>query len=127
MPVSYRVDHARGMIRTICTGPVRLPEVLEHFEILRKDPFRPREPDVLLSMVGLETPPLSPELYAVADDLGRGPPLQFRHCAIVADRDVVFGIARMFEAIAGKHFREVRVFRDGEAALAWLESSRPVS
>jgi hypothetical protein len=122
MPVTYTIDLPRKLIRTHCVGSVRLPEVLAHFETLRKDPSLPRDSDVLLSLVGLDTPPDTPQLYAVADNMGLAPPLRFRYCAIVADRDLVFGIARMFQAIGGRHFQEVQVFRDAPAALTWLAS-----
>jgi hypothetical protein len=34
----------------------------------------------------------------------------------------MFGMMRMFEVFAGKHFRAIRVFRDLTAAEAWLVS-----
>ena len=41
--------------------------------------------------------------------------------AILAARDVHFGLARMFEAYASNLPVEIRVFRDPEEAVAWLE------
>jgi hypothetical protein len=40
--------------------------------------------------------------------------------AIVSTRPVSFGVARQFGALAPGEFLTVRVFKDREAALAWL-------
>ena len=42
--------------------------------------------------------------------------------AIVAPQDLVFGLARMEEALASGTSWEIQVFRERASALAWLES-----
>src|SRR5262245_11448086 len=121
MPVTYEIDAPRALIRTRCSGEVQLEDVLAHFAELQRDPRRPEWPDVLLDMTGLETLPNSGQLGAVKDRLGWRPALRFRFCAIVADRDVVFGIARMFQTLAGAFFEEVTVVRARIEAEAWLD------
>jgi hypothetical protein len=40
--------------------------------------------------------------------------------ALIVDQDFMFGLARMFETLAETLPAEVRVFRDGGKAMAWL-------
>jgi hypothetical protein len=47
------------------------------------------------------------------------------HMAIVAPRDVVFGIARMYEAYGPAPGWDVNVFRTAEEAAGWLNSVLP--
>ena len=120
MPITYDIDRARGLVRTSCTGQVTLPEVLAHFDVLQQDPRRPPHLDVLLDLRALATPPNSPQLRSVANRIGRVSGLTFGRCAIVVDRDLVFGLSRMFEAFAQAHFGEIQVFREPAAAETWL-------
>ena len=48
--------------------------------------------------------------------------LVFGACAIVADREVVFGMARMFEVLARGHFAAIRTFRREADGEQWLDS-----
>jgi hypothetical protein len=48
--------------------------------------------------------------------------IDFRACAIVVNRDALFGMLRMFEVFAHPHFERLRVFRDATAARAWLDN-----
>jgi len=45
-------------------------------------------------------------------------------CAIVASRDVLFGMSRMFEVFAEGLFARTHVFRERRDAERWLASSR---
>jgi len=120
MPITYRIDPNRGLVRTACTGLVTLPDVLAHFDVLQRDPRRTAHLDVLLDLRKLSSTPDSPQLRSVANRIGRVSDLTFGRCAIVVDRDLMFGLSRMFEAFAHEHFQEIQVFREPVAAEAWL-------
>ena len=120
MPVSYEIDSARCLIRARCSGAVELADVLGHFASLQRDPARPAWADVLLDFTGLESLPSVSHLDAVKDRMGWRPALRFRFCAIVADRDVVFGIARMFQSMTTAFFQDVVVMRSLIEAEGWL-------
>jgi len=45
--------------------------------------------------------------------------------AIVANQDVIFGMARMYELLRGGAPYEIAVFRSPEEAERWMESARP--
>lgn len=123
MPVTYSIDSVHRLIRTTCSGPVTSKEVIEHFRTLRQDPFYVEGLDVLLNVSNAELLPESSNLQRVVAELrtfeGDVP---FRLCAIIAAGETMFGMMRMFEVFAGKHFRAIRVFRDLAAAESWLVS-----
>jgi hypothetical protein len=65
--------------------------------------------------------PNSQEVGAVSAQLdGIRHRVQFGLCAIVATRDALFGMMRMFEVLAGDYFRATRVFRAMDRAEEWL-------
>jgi hypothetical protein len=123
MPVTYTIDTRRRIIRTVCSGAVTLDEVIAHFRQLGEDPVCAGQLDVLLDVSGMETLPKGHQFGAIKSAISRiREKVQFGACAIVATRDAVFGMMRMFEVIAGDYFRAVRVFRTLSEAEAWVES-----
>ena len=120
MPVTYEIDSARRLVRTRCVGAVTVAEVLTHFDELERDPERPAQLDVILDLTGSTTLPESDQLRVVAARVGEVQAPRFGRVAIVADRDSMFGMARMFEVFAQAHFAESRVFRQVDEAERWL-------
>jgi hypothetical protein len=125
MPVTYSIDKAQGIIRTKCAGFVTLKQVVDHFRMLEQDPDCSSCLDVLLDLSETSSLPESVQLKAVSDEIGRiRTRVQFGACAIVATRDALFGMARVFEVFAAERFRATQVFRVYEDAEAWLASQR---
>lgn len=123
VPVTYSIDGARKLIRTACTSPVKFAEVIDHFRMLKEDPACSGHLDVLLDVSGADLLPDSNQFGAVIAELESvRAKVQFGMCAIVANRDAMFGMMRIFEVHAGQHFRAIRVFRDAAGAEAWLVS-----
>lgn len=120
MPVTYEIDGTRRLVRTRCFGAVTISEVLAHFDELERDPARPELLDVVLDLSGSTTLPGSDQLRVVAERVGEVRLTRFGRVAIVADRDSMFGMARMFEVFAEKHFGASRVFRQLDEAERWL-------
>jgi len=121
MPVDYEIDASRRLIRTRCTGPVTIAEVIAHFRTLEADPRVPVQPDVLLDFSELTAFPDRNQIQSVAlavRDLA--PAISWHNCAIVAPRDLAFGIGRMFEMISEPSFRATMVFRRLDDAELWL-------
>jgi hypothetical protein len=125
MPVTYKIDKARGIIRTKCSGKVTFEEVLNHLRFLQRDPECPVCLDVLLDSTECRSEPAAEQLRTVSGAIRS---IQFRvqfdACAIVAETDVLFGIARMFEVFAEERFRVTEVFRSVTDAEAWLSSQQ---
>ena len=126
MPVTYEIDKAAGIIRTKCTGPVTIEEVIEHFHVLERDSDCPSRLDVLLDLSEETSVPTSDNLMCVTREIGRiRGTVEFGNCAIVACIDVVYGMLRMFQVFAEECFRESHVFRTVSEAEVWLVSRLP--
>jgi hypothetical protein len=123
MAVTYKIDASQKIIRTECSGAVSLAEVIAHFRELGEDPACYGKLDVLLDVSGMDTLPQGRQFGAINSAISRiRQKIQFGACAIVATRDALFGMMRMFEVLAGDYFRAVRVFRTFDEAEAWLAS-----
>jgi hypothetical protein len=126
MPVTYQLNRASGCIETLCTGAVTLDEVLHHFRELEADASLPDRLDVLLDLGPMTSLPESEQLREVTRAVDRlKARVAWGACAIVARRDALFGMSRMFEIFAEGLFARTRVFREREAAQDWLGSRPP--
>lgn len=125
MPVTYSIDALGKMIRTTCSGPVKLEDVLDHFKTLQHDPACTGQLDVLLNVSEAESLPQTTQLTNVTAAVSMvREKVDFRFCAIVASRDAMFGMMRIFEVFTGRYFRAIRVFRGATEAEAWLAAQR---
>jgi len=125
MPVTYKIDAKERIIRTQCIGNVTLDEVINHFRALQQDPDCPPRLDVLLDLSATDSLPDSHQLETVSHEIGklRGQ-VRFDLCAVIAPRDALFGMMRMFEVMTQPYFRATCVFRAAAEAEAWLLSQR---
>jgi len=110
--VTYEIDPKERLIRTQCSGPVTLAEVVAHFEELAADPACPNFLNVLLDLRTIESLPQTGQLEAVTRAVRKvQSKVRFGLCAIVVERDAVFGVFRIFQVMAQDHFTAIRVFR----------------
>lgn len=125
MPVAYTIDTQERVIRTRCIGTVTFAEVVDHFRELERDPECAERLDVLLDLSEANSLPDASQIRAVSYELKKiQKNVRFDACAIVAVRDALFGMLRMFEVMAQDYFRVIRVFRATSEAEAWLVSQR---
>ena len=125
MPVTYKIDAATGTVRTKCVGHVTLQEVIDHFRALEQDPACPEHLNVFLDLSETSSLPESPQVSTVVGEVRRiQGRVRFDACAILAHRDALFGMMRMFEAMAEQYFRVMRTFRVATDAEAWLISQQ---
>ncbi len=125
MPVTYSIDATRRRIHTVCTGHLNFAEVMDHFRQLKVDPACCGRMDVLLDVSNADSLPESNQIGAVGTALGAiRPKVQFEACGIVAAKDAMFGMMRMFEVRAGDYFGAARVFRKAADAEIWLASQQ---
>ena len=125
MSVIYILDAKERVIRTRCIGNVTFDEVIDHFRMLERDPDCTGRLDVFLDLSETSSLPASSQIAAVADEIKRVQErVRFNACAVVAQRDALFGMLRMLEVMAEQHFRAIRVFRVSAEAEAWLTSQR---
>jgi SpoIIAA-like len=121
VPITYSIDIPTALITTRCFGHVTLAEVQEHFrELPRVWPPVDRL-DVLLDLRDQTSLPGLRELQDVATEIAvQIGPHRFGRCAVVTERELVFGSMQMFEVLVSRFFEAFRVFRTPSAAVAWL-------
>jgi hypothetical protein len=102
-----------------------MSEVLDHFRTLENDPQRPGALDVFLDLREVTSLPSADQLRAVTAEIARiAPNLRFGACAIITDRDALFGMSRMFSVFAEGYFRAITVFRSADEGECWLDEQR---
>lgn len=121
MPITYTIDVPTALITTRCFGKVTLAEVQQHFrELARVWPPVDRL-DVLLDLRDQTTLPGLTELQEVAAEIAvQIGPHRFGRCAVVTERELIFGSMQMLEVLVSRYFEAFRVFRSPTAALVWL-------
>ena len=125
MPVTYILDAETRLVRTSCIGNVTLAEVLAHLLEFEKNPNSAGEIDVFLDLSQTTSLPLGFQIAAVAEQLRKiHETVRFNACAVVAQREALYGMMRMFSVMAEPYFRAIRVFRGYGEAEAWLASER---
>jgi len=125
MPVTYILDAKQKLLRTKCIGNVTLEEVLSHFRELERDSNSADRLDVFLDLSETSSLPVTVQIAAVADEIERiQAKIRFNACAVLAQRDALFGMLRMLEVKAEPFFGAFRVFRVATEAETWLASQR---
>ncbi len=121
MPITYSIDIPTALITTRCFGHVTLAEVQEHFQELARVWPPVDRLDVLLDLRDQTSLPGLRELQDVATEIevqiGQH---RFGRCAVVTEREIVFGSMQMLEVLVGRYFEAFRVFRTAPAAVVWL-------
>lgn len=120
MPISSEIDLERGRVITTAHGTVTGAGVLAHQETLRSRPDFDPDLDHLFDMTGVTEFSVPREQIKEVASVTVFSETSRR--AVVAERDVLFGLSRMYEGFRGAPDDALRVFRDRDAALAWLEA-----
>jgi hypothetical protein len=118
MPTSYRIDERLGMIFSSASGVVTDDDLRGHQRAVLADPgFDPRFSQIW-DFQGVEDVEVSNEaLRALAESKSYSAESKR---AVVAPRDVVYGMARMFQMLHEEAPEAFRVFRTPAEARAWL-------
>jgi len=126
MPVSYEIRDA--VLRLNLDGEYEPESVLQTFLDAIADPKCPKRVDLLVDVSrSASLAKRAPgEIQTVAESLGPFGERIGGRCAIVANDDLQFGLTRMGSAYSGSVGVDVQVFRDPEAALAWLAADAKV-
>jgi hypothetical protein len=125
MPVSYTFDDRIIVVHLV--GHYSSGEMLETVVASLNDPELPRNPMLMLDLRASQSMPerSAEEVRSRARDLavhGAG----FGHrIAMIAPTDLAYGMMRIASAAAAAGGLFTKVFRDFEAARAWLTSFEP--
>lgn len=122
MPITYRIDTARGLVLTTATGVLTDDELLEHKRALAADPAFAPGMRQLSDVRAVEQLAVTSEgvRLMVALDRDQADQLGDYRLAIVTGADVVFGTARMYQTMTDDQLNHVQIFRDMDDARAWL-------
>ncbi|UCD80131.1 MAG: hypothetical protein JSW26_01470 [Desulfobacterales bacterium] len=125
MAISIQIEPETGLAIASCSGILRLSDAQEGASALWKTPgwlgrsavwdFREAQFDVSFS----DTQEIARFILC---NQPATPPLKI---AFVTQRDVDFGMARVFEVFRQDSRTEFRVFRDYEKAIRWARSLEP--
>lgn len=123
MPVTYTIDAARRFVLIVVTGAVTVDELAAAQRAVSADPAFSPDFSGLPDLRSAEPlPAMGADIQRLAHATPFGPESKR---GVLAASDVNFGLARMLEVYAGKRHKDVQVFRDAEAAYAWLGISPP--
>jgi len=119
MPAEYRFDVRHNLVLSYCVGPLIYDDMLNHQRRLREDPaFLPTMNQ--LADFGAVT-----ELHLASAGVRQLSEASFfsatsRRAILVDDRDVLYGLARMFEILRDRGPEQISIFRNYPEAIAWL-------
>ncbi len=123
MPIQYRIDRERGFVISTFTGAVSGEEYVEHPLELARDPAVPRPlREVIdtrrvaqIDLGAAQLPGLSarlPELFSA---------LRGARLALLVSTDPAPAVRGLYDLVAGLSGMKLRITRDWDAALAFLE------
>jgi hypothetical protein len=118
LPVTYTIERERRLVLSVASGVVTAEEFLEHGKRLGEDPdFEPSFDQILdlRAATPIELPTAALKGMASLRLFGAG-----SRRALVAPRDLVFGLARMYESLRADAPESLRSFRTIEEARRWL-------
>ena len=127
MAFSILLDSRAGVFIATCSGTITLEECKQGAAAYWENPERGGRPilwDLRDARVGLDAPEVREIAQFVLQNQPTAPPPRV---AFVTDRDVDFGLARMFEGFRENPATTVRVFRNFDEALSWTTSPAPRS
>jgi hypothetical protein len=122
MPIDYSIDDQRKIVLTRAWGTLTDEDLLLHKDRLSRDPAFTSELRQLSDIRAIERLEVTTKgVGAMVAHDSRHPAQRDAHrLALVVPNDEVFGMARMYQLMAGGE-RPVRVFRSMADAEAWLE------
>ena len=122
MPIQVRVDETRGLVELVFAGELTDSEFKETVNRYLLEPFA-AFPLGLFDLTDVTVMDVSAESVrnvARRVSLHVDSRLEEGKLAIVAPRDLLFGMARMYEMLRDDSPVEVRVFRERDEAESWL-------
>jgi hypothetical protein len=118
MASEYHIDAGQRFIHVAYTGAFGVGDILALQATLAADPGFSPDFVVLTDLRAAE--PMDATGAGIEHMAERSPFSPASRQAILVSIDLHFGLARMFEVFADRRNRVVQVFRDPEAACAWL-------
>ena len=120
MSIEFCVDRECGCVLTRAGGMVTEVQVIEYFERLRRSPgYSPSLPR-LVDVRQVDEMLSASEIRDIAEVVRASPDIRDGKRALVADKDLVYGMLRMLELLTSQGGHGYRAFRDVREAADWL-------
>jgi hypothetical protein len=118
MPAHYKIDKARRLVSSVATGTFTDDDLRGHTRGLAADPDFDPSFRQIFDLRGITDLDLTgPQMRERARE---NPWKEGSRRAFVCSREVVYGMARMYQLLTDDGPDEIRVFRKMSEALAWL-------
>lgn len=120
MPADYFFDHSHNLVYSYAQGPLSFNEMIDHQCRLRNDPQFRDTMNQLIDFCSVT------ELHIASAGVRHLSEASFfsatsRRAIVVDGRDVMFGLARMYEILRDRGPEQITVFRSFPEALKWLD------
>ena len=123
MPISIHYDPEQNILYTDATGAISIDDIMSYYSEIEHMNLNPQysvladysEASIELSYDDVKRMTSRRRKVSQGSDSVK--------IAVVAKSDVVFGVARMYEAMINDERFKVNAFRDREKAVQWLEIS----
>jgi hypothetical protein len=118
MPCAYTIDLTRSLVLSRGWGVVTDRELLAHVRTLTADPHFARDFRQLADLrdvTDVQVAASTIREMARLNPFGAG-----ARRAVVVTKDVVFGMARMYQILSDESSDELQIFRKVDDALQWL-------
>jgi len=126
LPIRYVIDKGQKTVFTSLYGTLTAKEAAEHHHRLGDDPdFDPTYKE-LIDGEAVDTVTLN---IAGIVDLSRSCPFlaEAKRAIYSTDKQLYYGLARMFQTLAGGVHGDIRVFKKLDEATDWLGVTKPCS
>ena len=102
-------------------GVRRMPVPTRGSVFFSSPPTPPDHLNVFLDLSEVDSLPGTGQISTVVNEVKKLPGrVRFGACVILATRDALFGMMRVFEVMGEEYFRVMRTFRVANEAEAWL-------
>jgi hypothetical protein len=119
MPLTFRVDKAKGLLRSRGSGVLTMGDLLAYFADSRADPDYDAAMNRVMDLRDVTQLPSSEEIRSLATFARTRAPVETARMAIIASSDLAFGVSMMFKGFVG-YGERLLVVRDEQEALDWL-------
>ncbi|MFO7893080.1 MAG: STAS/SEC14 domain-containing protein [Longimicrobiales bacterium] len=123
MPIESRFDSDRNLLITVAEGRLTADDVRTHQRTLASAPDFHPSADHLFDLSRVTHFDVDPD--RIRDLASVSIFSETSRRAVVAPRDVLFGLSRMYSGYRDVAAENLRVFRTLKEALAWLQDTEP--
>ncbi|MDX8402909.1 MAG: hypothetical protein R8K54_00690 [Mariprofundaceae bacterium] len=119
MAISYSIDKQRGIVFTMLSEVLDFEEcVAHHFKLGADADFDPSYCELIDGSLLKSVSLASKAIFSLSKTCPYG--TNARRAIYASDNTFHYGLARMFQIVAGEKHGEIMVFKDRDKALAWL-------